>query len=466
MKKSYINDMISAIEKISCRLREAAGQERTVMDYRQSREYIEDAQQYGSVLGLEGMRELMKRLGNPQDELKIVHVAGTNGKGSVIAYLYTVLSRAGYRVGRYISPTLYSYRERMEIAGARISRESFARHLTAVAGAIEDMIRDGLPHPTPFEIETAVAFLFFREEQCDLVLLEVGLGGSLDATNVIPAPVLAVLTSISVDHQAYLGNTLEEIAEKKAGIIKTGSRAVTTAQKPEVQNVIRKAASDRQVPLREADTESGRLLSESYEGQTFSWHGEEYVLPLAGACQMENAILALEALRILEECGYPTSLEVRKEGLLATSWRGRFTVIHRKPLLVVDGAHNPGAAEKLAQSIERYFRGKTIYYLMGMFRDKDCRSVIARTCSYARKIFTIAAPNNPRALTPEELAGILREFHPEVEACETLEKGVEQAFQAAGEEDVIIAFGSLAFIGDLTEAVRRKFGGAAGAETL
>lgn len=426
------------------------------MDYRESRAYIEDAQQYGSVLGLDGMRELMSRLGNPQDELKIVHVAGTNGKGSVIAYLYTVLSRAGYRVGRYISPTLYSYRERMEAAGALISREEFARHLTTVACAIEEMIRDGLSHPTPFEIETAVAFLFFREAQCDLVLLEVGLGGSLDATNVILAPVLSVLTSISVDHQAYLGNTLAEIAEKKAGIIKSGGRAVTTVQKPEVMEVLRKAAAETQAPLTEADAAGGKILSESYEGQTFSWQGEEYSLPLAGACQMENAILALEALRILNECGYPTSLEVRKEGLRSAQWRGRFTVIHRKPLMVVDGAHNPGAAEKLALSIERYFRGKTIYYLMGMFRDKDCRSVIARTCPYAKKIFTIAAPDNPRALSPEELAELVREFHPDVEASASIEEGVDKVFQAAGEEDVIIAFGSLAFIGDLTRIVEER----------
>lgn len=427
------------------------------MDYRQSREYIEDAQKYGSVLGLDGMRELMKRLGDPQKELNIIHVAGTNGKGSVIAYLYTVLSEAGYRAGRYISPTLYSYRERLEAAGVLISREKFARHLTAVACAIEGMTRDGLPHPTPFEIETAVAFLFFREERCDPVILEVGLGGSLDATNVIPAPVLSVLTSISVDHQAYLGSTLEEIAEKKAGIIKTGCRAVTAAQKPEVTEVLRKACEEKRVPLTEADTGSGEILSENYLGQTFSWKGERYELSLAGACQTENAILALEALRILGECGYPTTSEEQKKGLAGTRWRGRFTVIHERPLLVVDGAHNPGAARQLAFSIERYFKGKTIYYLMGMFRDKDCRSVIAMTCPYAKKIFTIAAPHNPRALSPEELADIVREFHPDVEASPSIEEGVRRAFLAAGEEDVIIAFGSLAFIGALTEIVEKGY---------
>ena len=189
------------------------------MDYQQSRAYVKDADQYaGGALDLTNIKELMNRLGNPQDRLKYVHVAGTNGKGSVIAYLYTTLSDAGYRVGRYISPSVYSYREKMEVDGRAVSREAFAGYITRVAAAIEEMTEEGLAHPTPFEIETAVAFLFFAEEKCDLVILEVGMGGDLDATNIIKNTVLAVLVPISMDHQAFLGNTLSEIAEISAAL--------------------------------------------------------------------------------------------------------------------------------------------------------------------------------------------------------------------------------------------------------
>ena len=187
------------------------------MDYKQSRAYIDEAAKYGAVLGLDNMREMLKRLGNPQDSLSYVHVAGTNGKGSVIAYLYHTLTHAGYRVGRYISPTLYSYRERLEVAGERISHEEFANVITAISEVIHQMTEEGLSHPTPFEIETAAAFLYFKEQNCDLVLLEVGMGGNMDATNIIKNTRLAVLVSVSMDHMSFLGNTLGEIAEKKAG---------------------------------------------------------------------------------------------------------------------------------------------------------------------------------------------------------------------------------------------------------
>ena len=192
------------------------------MNYEESRAYIRTAElKKGIVLGLENMRELMRRLGNPQDELKYVHVAGTNGKGSVIAYLYSALSGAGYRVGRYISPAVYSYRERMEVNGEPVSREKFAAYVTRIAEVIDEIVKEGKPHPSVFEIETAAAFLYFQDEKCDLVLMEVGMGGDLDATNIIRTTVLSILVSISMDHTAFLGNTLGEIAEKKASLNRT-----------------------------------------------------------------------------------------------------------------------------------------------------------------------------------------------------------------------------------------------------
>ena len=232
------------------------------MNYEESRAYIRAAElKKGIVLGLENMRELMRRLGDPQDELKYVHVAGTNGKGSVIAYLYSALSGAGYRVGRYISPAVYSYRERMEVNGEPVSREKFAAYVTRIAEVIDEIVKEGKPHPSVFEIETAAAFLYFRDEKCDLVLMEVGMGGDLDATNIISTTVLSILVSISMDHTAFLGNTLGEIAEKKAGIIKPNSHMVTVKQQPEAEAVIRRICAEQNVPYEAADQDSAEVAS-------------------------------------------------------------------------------------------------------------------------------------------------------------------------------------------------------------
>ena len=284
------------------------------MNYQESREYIDRVtREIPSVLGLDHMRELMKRLGNPQDDLKFVHVAGTNGKGSVIAFLYSALSRSGYRIGRYVSPTLYSYRGRIEVAGSRIEKESFAAYLTQVADAITAMTRDGYPHPTAFEIETAVAFLYFKNKNCDLVLLEVGMGGNLDATNIIKNTLLAVLVSVSMDHMSFLGNTLSEIAEKKAGIIKDGCHVVTALQKPEAMEVIEQTCKKHQAVCTVADASRAETLEESCLGQTIRYRGETYQIPLAGVYQKENAVVALNVLEVLNGLGFPTSQEQRKD---------------------------------------------------------------------------------------------------------------------------------------------------------
>ena len=427
------------------------------MDYQQSRAYVKDADQYaGGALDLTNIKELMNRLGNPQDRLKYVHVAGTNGKGSVIAYLYTTLSDAGYRVGRYISPSVYSYREKMEVDGRAVSREAFAGYITRVAAAIEEMTEEGLAHPTPFEIETAVAFLFFAEEKCDLVILEVGMGGNLDATNIIKNTVLAVLVPISMDHQAFLGNTLAEIAQKKAGIIKPGCSVVTVGQQPETMEVIRNVCQEKGADLTETDLNSIKALKEDFAGQILEYREETYKISLAGSYQTENAALALDALEVLNHKGYPTTVEQRKKGLEETKWNGRLTIIHRNPLFIVDGAHNPAAADMLVQSIEHYFKGKRLIYIMGVFSDKDYQSVIRKTAPLADQIFTIQTPNNVRALPAQKLAEAIEKTNPHVEAAESVEAAVEKAYGLAEGKDVILAFGSLSFIGIMTEAVEEE----------
>ena len=427
------------------------------MDYQQSRAYVKDADQYaGGALDLTNIKELMNRLGNPQDRLKYVHVAGTNGKGSVIAYLYTTLSDAGYRVGRYISPSVYSYREKMEVDGRAVSREAFAGYITRVAAAIEEMTEEGLAHPTPFEIETAVAFLFFAEEKCDLVILEVGMGGDLDATNIIKNTVLAVLVPISMDHQSFLGNTISEIAEKKAGIIKPGSSVVTIGQETEALEVIKKTGAEAGADVCVADVSEAEVLEADFTGQRFCYKGEEYTLSLAGSYQTENAVLALEALRILDERGYHTTLEQRKEGLWATRWNGRLTIIHKDPLFIVDGAHNPAAADMLEDSVRKYFKDRRLFFIMGVFKDKDYPYIIRKLCPYAEQILAIETPDNPRALPAEELAKAIRPYNANVRAEKNIPRAVEELFEMAGKDDVILSFGSLSFIGEITRIVNTR----------
>lgn len=427
------------------------------MDYQQSRAYIRDAEQYaGGALDLTNIKELMKRLGNPQDQLKYIHVAGTNGKGSVIAYLYTTLMKAGYHVGRYISPSVYSYREKIETEGKPISREKFAEQTTRVAAVIEEMTAEGLAHPTPFEIETAVAFLFFAEEKCDPVILEVGMGGITDATNLITTTELAVLVPISMDHQSFLGNTISEIAEKKAGIIKPGSSVVTIGQETEALEVIKKTGAEAGADVCVADVSEAEVLEADFTGQRFCYKGEEYTLSLAGSYQTENAVLALEALRILDERGYHTTLEQRKEGLWATRWNGRLTIIHKDPLFIVDGAHNPAAADMLEDSVRKYFKDRRLFFIMGVFKDKDYPYIIRKLCPYAEQILAIETPDNPRALPAEELAEAIRPYNANVRAEKNIPRAVEELFEMAGKDDVILSFGSLSFIGEITRIVNAR----------
>lgn len=427
------------------------------MDYQQSRAYIRNAEQYaGGAMDLINIKELMKRLGNPQDQLKYIHVAGTNGKGSVIAYLYTTLMKAGYHVGRYISPSVYSYREKIETEGKPISREKFAEQTTRVAAVIEEMTAEGLAHPTPFEIETAVAFLFFAEEKCDPVILEVGMGGITDATNLITTTELAVLVPISMDHQSFLGNTISEIAEKKAGIIKPGSSVVTIGQETEALEVIKKTGAEAGADVCVADVSEAEVLEADFTGQRFCYKGEEYTLSLAGSYQTENAVLALEALRILDERGYHTTLEQRKEGLWATHWNGRLTIIHKDPLFIVDGAHNPAAADMLEDSVRKYFKDRRLFFIMGVFKDKDYPYIIRKLCPYAEQILAIETPDNPRALPAEELAKAIRPCNANVRAEKNIPRAVEELFEMAGKDDVILSFGSLSFIGEITRIVNTR----------
>lgn len=429
------------------------------MNYREAMEYVEELQQYGSVMGLTAMRGLCARLGNPQDRLSFVHIAGTNGKGSVLAYVSTALSTAGYRTGRYLSPTVREYRERFQIDGRMITQSGLCKYLEQVREAAESMAAEGLAHPTAFEVETAVAFLYFLDKQCDIVVLEAGLGGAQDATNVIANTLVAVFTSISMDHMSVLGDSIGQIAVQKAGIIKNKCYVITAKQPPEVMKVLRQTALLQKARLYTADASRAKHVRYGVTKQHFSYDKYKNLeIALAGQFQIENAVTALEVLLALGRLGYQLPEDKLRRGLTETRWRGRFDVVGRKPFFIVDGAHNEDASKRLAESIRFYFPDRRIIYIMGMLRDKEYDKVLRNTYELAEQIITVTPPLAGRALPAYELAQAAREYHGSVTVADSVQEAAEIAYLLAGQdrECVIIAFGSLSYLGELMDVVEHR----------
>lgn len=429
------------------------------MNYREAMAYMEELQQYGSVMGLESIRELCARLENPQDQLRFVHIAGTNGKGSVLAYVSTVLSAAGYRTGRYLSPTVKEYRERFQIDGRMITQSGLCKYLEQVKAAAEEMAAEGLPHPTPFEVETAVAFLYFLDKQCDIVVLEAGMGGALDATNVIATTLAAVFTSISMDHIGVLGDDIGQIARTKAGIIKDKCYVISARQMPEVMKVLRQTALARKAKFYTADADRAKHVRYGMTKQHFSYDKYKNLeITMAGQFQIENAVLALETLTALGRQGYPVAEDRLRLGMAQTRWTGRFDVIGTKPLFIADGAHNEDASRRLSESIRFYFTNKRIIYIMGMLKDKEYDKVIRNTYELAEHIITVTPPLAGRALHAYDLAQTAREYHGNVTVADSVQEAVEIAYLLAGQDkdSVIIAFGSLSYLGELINVVEHR----------
>lgn len=427
------------------------------MNYAEARVYLDEVSKYGSVLGLENMRELLGRLGNPHDDLKFIHISGTNGKGSVLAYLSTILSGGGYRTGRYISPTLFSYRERIQVDEQKIEKESLAHHVTAIAKVIEEMKAENAGNPTAFEVETALAFLYFKEKDCDIVVLETGLGGALDATNIIKTTVMEVIAPISMDHMEFLGDTLEKIAMQKAGIIKPHTAVVSASQEPDAKKVLDHVCKENQCSMYMVDPAQITDVLYDVEEQQFSYKNWKNVkITLAGSYQILNAALALEGVEELRRLGYHLSEEQVRQGLYRAVWRGRFTLLSKNPTVIIDGAHNPGAAKELKHSLDLYFKGKDLYYIFGVFQDKDYQEVIRLTAPLAKHIITVQTPGNPRALPANELKEAVQAVNPSVEAAQSIQEAVKKSLQLAKNEDAIIIFGSLSFLGEAERAVKSE----------
>jgi dihydrofolate synthase/folylpolyglutamate synthase len=349
-----------------------------------------------------------------------------------------------------------SYLERIQINGKFISEDSFSRLTEMVKEAIARIESAGHTPPTVFEIETAIAFLYFKKENCDFVVLECGLGGELDATNIIPPPICAVFSSISLDHLGILGNSLKEIAQTKSGIIKTGCSVISGPQKTDVLKILESKAAQNNCPFYAVDKENLLILSENYEGQTINYkHFKSLSGPLAGKHQADNIATALEVIISLQKMGYKISNEAIVKGLANTHWPGRFTLLGREPLFFIDGAHNEDAAQRLKESIDTYFPEQKWIYIMGVFKDKEYEKIAELMASSAKVIHTVSLPNSERTLSASALANILKKYcdaKTDVFSEGSIQDAVECAFNEALQMKLpVLAFGSLSYLGEIIE---------------
>ncbi|MBQ8238808.1 MAG: bifunctional folylpolyglutamate synthase/dihydrofolate synthase [Oscillospiraceae bacterium] len=415
----------------------------------QALNYIHGKFRKGAQPGLHRISELMQKLGDPQKQLKTVHIAGTNGKGSTAAMMAAILHRAGFKTGLFTSPFIYRFNERIQINGQQIPDADVVEMVEVVKAAADTMAEP----PTEFEVVCAMGFTYFLRQHCDIVVLECGMGGEKDATNVVPSPEAAVITNIGLDHTDALGDTLEQIAAAKAGIFKPGCSAVIYRGTPGVEDVFARDCARKGIELRKADFDSLRLHRAPLEGQVFdcgSYRALE--LPLLGHHQLHNAAVVLATVEALRQRGWQIREEHVREGMRHVSWPGRFDIVGHDPLFIIDGGHNPQCIDALVKNIRDYLAGRRIIALTGVLTDKDYAQMYAPVMPLVEG-FVCITPPNPRKLEAAELARHLRAAGANAAGCATVEEGVRRALELAGTDGVVLCFGSLYTIGAIREAL-------------
>ena len=412
-------------------------------------EYIHSVCWKGSIPGLERTETLLKKMGNPEKKLKFVHIAGTNGKGSTAAMTASILRKAGYRTGLYTSPYIYRFHERMQVDGEEIS-DALLTEITEYVKPLAESMEDS---PTEFELVSCIAFEYFYRSGCDIVVLEVGMGGALDSTNVIETPEVAVITNIGLDHTEYLGDTIEKIAETKSGIFKENGHAVVYRGAPSVEAVFERVCAQKQVSLKKADFDSLVLKSHCLDGQVFDCGSRKnLVLPLLGDHQLHNAAVVLAIVDTLIEEGWKITEQHIYDGIRDVRWPGRFDIVCRQPLFIIDGGHNPQCIEALVKNIRDYLAGRKVIALTGVLADKDYADMYRPVMPLVDR-FVCITPPNPRKLEAEQLAHYLRQTGAQAEACADISTGVEKAMALAGEDGVVLCFGSLYSIGTIRDSL-------------
>lgn len=420
------------------------------MDFLEAQNYLEKVRsQKGIVLGLDTMRHMMAKLNNPQDKVKFIQVAGTNGKGSTAAYLTSILSEAGIKVGRYTSPAVFSSTEQYFACGSCISESEYAKGVTAVAEAAASL--DG-ETPTAFEQETALAFWYFAKKGCELAILEAGLGGDMDATNIVTTTVCSIITSISMDHCRILGNKISEIAAHKAGIIKPGAPVICIEQKEDAMEPIRAAAKAADTPLYEVHRDEVRqIFSDKRESIVFFREFENLHLKMLGSCQPENAALAVQAASVLSR-SYPIEKKHIYDGIEKTRWGGRFELHSGSPDIILDGAHNPDGIRRLRESVNQMFGAVPICYVCGVLADKDYEKEIEILFGRASNVFTVTPPS-PRAMKSTDLKAAIKKRFSQLKVISfDSEDGIEKAMEAAvSQNNPVVVCGTLTILARVKE---------------
>ena len=407
--------------------------------------FMEKAAGYGSILGLSTIYELMDKLHNPQDDLAIIHVAGTNGKGSVTCFLSNILMKAGYKVGVYTSPAVFSEFERYRINGNNISQEDYYTLVNEIAECSQHMTN----HPTIFEVETALAYLYFARQQVDFAIIEVGMGGAEDATNIMKSSLCSIFTSIGRDHMQFLGNTLKEIASVKAGIMRQDCQAVSIWQEESVESVLRQKAKDFGSNLTFATKDKLEILSLTPISYNYGKY-KQVSVNMMGTYQVDNSILVLEVVEALKGQGIVIPDSCVYEGIATAKWPGRMECISTEPLVYMDGAHNYPAACRLLETIERNFTNKSITYIIGILGDKERMKMLEILLPKASDIITIT-PQNARGYNCKSLAEDIKSLGYEAYGADSISEAYEEALNKGN--DIILAFGSLSYLKDFAEVV-------------
>lgn len=421
-----------------------------MMNYDEAMEFIENTGKFSINLGLQRVERLCELMGNPEKKLKIIHIAGTNGKGSTTTFVSSILMEQGYRVGIYTSPYIERFTERIRINNDEISRDDIAGLVSELEPLIDKVVGEGLDHPTEFEIITACALKYFEESKVDYVVLEVGLGGRFDATNVID-PLLSVITTISMDHVNILGDTLSKIAFEKAGIIKEGIPVVVYPQEKEAMDVILDVAESRNSRICKVEDLSYEIVSNTIDGVVYNTTGimeyENIKLNMLGDYQVLNSLTALRCVEVLRGLGVEIEDRAIYKGLEEARWPGRFEVLRRNPFIVLDGGHNEQGIDALVKSCKRYFDGKNINIVCGMLRDKNYKDMVGKLASIGSKFITVE-PNNPRAMTPGELKEVVEGFGREAAEAKNIREAVELGLKITSKDEVLVFCGSLYMIGE------------------
>lgn len=428
------------------------------MNYDEAINYVENTGKFAINLGLQRIQRLCDLAGNPEKQLKVIHVAGTNGKGSTTTFISSVLISQGYRVGIYTSPYIERFTERIKINHTEISEEEIARLVTEITSDIDKVEKEGLERPTEFEIITACAFKYFKEQQVDFVVLEVGLGGRFDATNIVN-PLLSVITTISYDHMNILGDTLGKIAFEKAGIIKKDRPVVIYPQEKEAMDVILKEAVSKNADAKLVGDMKFNVLKDSTEGIAFNASGDrEYKdlkLNMTGSYQIMNALTALKAIETLIEEGVSIDNSAIYKGFASAVWPGRFEVIHRKPYIILDGGHNIQGIDVLVSALKRYFPDKKIRIVCGMLRDKEYSEMIEGLGEVSNDFIAVRA-NSPRALSADELRKTIADHGKNAASAGSIREGVNMALEITKKDEVLVFCGSLYMIGEVRGILRKN----------